>query len=141
MRKYLVDGVSQSAVDCNLPVVSVHRSFSLFLSDCLDGITGNPGDCLRLVAHPPDPSDGETAPIHLRAHQLFTDAELREGKRRRIVLAMGPEGGWTAKEVEAFIGRGFQTLSLGRRVLRVDVAVSLMLGMANEWADLQSPSL
>jgi RsmE family RNA methyltransferase len=37
-------------------------------------------------------------------------------------LAVGPEGGFTAAEVEAAKSRGWQTASLGPRVLRVETA-------------------
>lgn len=47
-----------------------------------------------------------------------------------IVIATGPEGGWTDTEVEEAIARGFQPVSLGRRILRAVtapiVAVSLV---------------
>jgi 16S rRNA (uracil1498-N3)-methyltransferase len=35
-----------------------------------------------------------------------------------IAIALGPEGGWTEREVQMALQAGFQTVSLGRRVLR-----------------------
>lgn len=47
-----------------------------------------------------------------------------------IVIAIGPEGGWTEKEIENAIASGFQPVSLGRRILRAVtapiVAISLI---------------
>lgn len=37
-------------------------------------------------------------------------------------LVVGPEGGWSAEEAVEFAGRGFRSVSLGRRTLRADVA-------------------
>jgi len=47
-----------------------------------------------------------------------------------IIIAIGPEGGWTNQEIEIAVESGFQPISLGRRVLRAVtapiVAVSLI---------------
>ncbi|MBR8828795.1 MAG: 16S rRNA (uracil(1498)-N(3))-methyltransferase [Gomphosphaeria aponina SAG 52.96 = DSM 107014] len=45
-----------------------------------------------------------------------------EKKENEIIIATGPEGGWTEKEVEAAIAAGFQPVSLGRRILRAVTA-------------------
>lgn len=45
----------------------------------------------------------------------------------RVVLAVGPEGGWVPSEVRAFQERGFQLVHLGPRILRTDIAVSRRL--------------
>ncbi|WP_414548785.1 16S rRNA (uracil(1498)-N(3))-methyltransferase [Anabaena sp. CCY 0017] len=39
-----------------------------------------------------------------------------------IVIATGPEGGWTEAEIENAIASGFQPVSLGRRILRAVTA-------------------
>mgnify|MGYP005837407181 CR=1 FL=1 len=39
-----------------------------------------------------------------------------------VVIAIGPEGGWTTAEVEQAIAVGFQPVSLGRRILRAVTA-------------------
>lgn len=39
-----------------------------------------------------------------------------------ITIATGPEGGWTPEEVEGAIAAGFQSISLGKRVLRAVTA-------------------
>ena len=44
------------------------------------------------------------------------------------VLAIGPEGGWIERELETFIARGFQPVSLGAPILRVEAAVASALG-------------
>jgi RsmE family RNA methyltransferase len=44
------------------------------------------------------------------------------------VLAIGPEGGWIARELETFVARGFSPVSLGAAILRVETAVAAALG-------------
>ncbi|MFN6569837.1 16S rRNA (uracil(1498)-N(3))-methyltransferase [Dendronalium sp. ChiSLP03b] len=39
-----------------------------------------------------------------------------------MIIATGPEGGWTEKEIENAIATGFQPVSLGRRILRAVTA-------------------
>ncbi len=46
-----------------------------------------------------------------------------------IVIATGPEGGWTAKEIESAIAAGFQPVSLGRRILRAVTAPVVALSL------------
>jgi len=65
----------------------------------------------RLIAHPGAP------PIE----QVVT-------ARAPTVLAIGPEGGWIERELETFVARGFQPVSLGTPILRVEAAVASALG-------------
>ncbi len=46
-----------------------------------------------------------------------------------VVIATGPEGGWTALEVEQAIAAGFQPVSLGRRILRAVTAPIVALSL------------
>ncbi len=46
-----------------------------------------------------------------------------------IVIATGPEGGWTAAETENAIASGFQPVSLGRRILRAVTAPLVALSL------------
>ncbi|EHM10297.1 RNA methyltransferase, RsmE family [Thermanaerovibrio velox DSM 12556] len=47
-----------------------------------------------------------------------------------LAIAVGPEGDWTAREVEILKGAGFKAVSLGPRVLRASTAVAAALGAA-----------
>ena len=44
------------------------------------------------------------------------------------VLAVGPELGWNDFEREAFAQLGFQSISLGQRIMRIETAVTALLG-------------
>ena len=53
-----------------------------------------------------------------------------------IMLAIGPEGGWTAAEIALFTGAGWQSASLGPRILRVETAAIAALAIVNAAACL-----
>jgi len=54
-----------------------------------------------------------------------------EGAPGRVVLAIGPEGGFTGRELGHLQDRGFALGSLGSRVLRSDVATVAALARAH----------
>ena len=82
------------------------------------------GEGCRLVAHP-SPSEHEGAAV---------PAVASSG---RLLLAIGPEGGWRAAELELLRQHNFATFSLGSRVLTTETAtVALLSGLkslANDW--------
>ncbi len=47
---------------------------------------------------------------------------LEDNKSKNITIATGPEGGFTAQEVEKAIAAGFEPVSLGNRILRAITA-------------------
>ena len=102
-RPLLVDGLMQSGTSA-LPRIETRRNFRAFVRDELDAAfpTAN-----RVVAHP----YGASA----------RGASAADGGR--LLLAVGPEGGWTDEEVELLESRGFARYSLGRRILRTDTAL------------------
>ncbi|WP_193198525.1 16S rRNA (uracil(1498)-N(3))-methyltransferase [Nostoc sp. MG11] len=54
---------------------------------------------------------------------------LQHKQEGTIIVATGPEGGWTAKEIESAIAAGFQPVSLGRRILRAVTAPVVALSL------------
>ena len=102
-RPLLVDGLMQSGTSA-LPRIETRRNFRAFVRDELDAAfpTAN-----RVVAHPYGAST--------------RGASAADGGR--LLLAVGPEGGWTDEEVELLEARGFARYSLGRRILRTDTAL------------------
>mmetsp|Transcript_11773 Transcript_11773/g.29839 ORF Transcript_11773/g.29839 Transcript_11773/m.29839 type:complete len:293 (+) Transcript_11773:123-1001(+) len=55
--------------------------------------------------------------------------------RKRVILAIGSERGWTEDESKLFQEAGFEPASLGRSILRVDTAVIAGLGIASATLD------
>jgi 16S rRNA (uracil1498-N3)-methyltransferase len=113
-RPLLIEGLQQ-ARDTSVPRVSVHRQFRILVEDRLDALTDAR---LRLVAHP------------------HSGARLRDTLADRgaspVLLAVGPEGGWNDFELALLESRGFQSIGLGARTLRVDTACVVLLGILRE---------
>ena len=103
-RPLLIEGLQQ-AQDTHLPRVSIHRRFRPLVEDQLDAQSSADG---RLVAHPA----GNATPI----------AGAWPHGARRVLLAVGPEGGWDDFELRLLGDRGFRPVSLGARTLRTDTA-------------------
>ncbi len=56
-----------------------------------------------------------------------------------ILLLIGPEGGWSSEEMDAFYEQRLHFASLGPRILRADTAAVLATGMAAQQMEGQSP--
>jgi len=117
-RPLLVEGLQQ-ARDTRLPAVSIHKRFKVLIEDELHGL-GDPAG-LRLVA---DPSAQEAV-----SAALSTDR--RDGHDRRVLLAVGPEGGWNAYEIALLQSRGFRPVGMGDRTLRTDTACVALLALVH----------
>lgn len=107
-RPLLVDGLMQSGTTA-LPRLEAHRNFRRWLEDELD-VTFR-SSRWRIVAHP-------------YGAEGSVECNGRDG---RLLLAVGPEGGWTEEEVELLEGKGFVRHSLGPRILRTDTAIVALL--------------
>ena len=95
-RSLLIEGLTQ-ARDTRVPVVTVHRQFRKLVEDELDGLSR---DTLRIVGHP---GGGEGV-----------SAALRSRGGRRVLVAIGPEGGWNGFELTMLESRGFTPRVLAR---------------------------
>ena len=95
-------------------MVSIHRQFKVLVDDPLDSLfsTG-----VRLAAHP-----GST---------MSAGAAVREHPHQRVLIAIGPEGGWSAFELAQLEARGFRRIGLGPRTLRVDTACTAVLAVVH----------
>jgi len=116
-RPRLIEGLEQ-ARDTRLPVVRIMPSFDRFAARELPSL---PGDAIRLIAHPGAPG-------------RVSDSVAGAAPDARIVVAIGPEGGWTPDERAAFVDAGFHEIGLGPRALRTDTAVIALLALVNEAA-------
>ena len=106
IHEYLLQGLEQSR-DTVLPQVHSHPRFKPFVEDLLpamiqgkQALVAHPGD------YPPCPRD-------------------RAGP---TLLVIGPEGGFIPYEVQKLQEAGCETVSLGPRILRVENAVTSVLG-------------
>jgi RsmE family RNA methyltransferase len=112
-RPLLLEGLQQ-ARDTHLPVVSIHRQFRRLVEDELASASNAD---LSMVADPAS----EASPF--TAIQPAT---------RRVLLAIGPEGGWNRFELELLRSRGFIGVGIGPRTLRSDTACVALLAVMHE---------
>lgn len=111
MRQRLLDGLEQAG-DSLLPQVSIHKRFRPFAEDILPKISKEYRE--MALAHPGSPLNlGQLMPPPL------------EGK---ILLLIGPEGGWVDFEISLFAAQGVRPFHLGPRILRVDSVIPSLLG-------------
>lgn len=68
-------------------------------------------------------------------HQAFLSSD-RLGLPGDTVCVVGPEGGFTLREVQALEQAGFEALSMGTRILRWETAAMMALGL-HWWARQQ----
>ena len=107
----LIDGLMQSGATI-LPRVHIHPRIKTFFAEILPTLlTPN---TLPLLAHP-----GSATP-----HSSLLTPNCFDV---RPLLAIGPDGGWTAEEQEKFFAAGFTPFSLGERPLRTDTACVALL--------------
>ena len=113
-RPLLIEGLQQ-ARDTRLPKVSIHRRFKVLVEDELGGLFQRG---LRLVADP--------------IAERPAGAVVRESLEERILLAIGPEGGWNDFETNLLEAHGFQAVGLGSRTLRTDTACIALLALVHD---------
>lgn len=106
LREKLLLGLEQAGDTC-LPSLQLEKRFKPFVEDRLPALAANR---LGLLAHP---RGNRPMPTNLQAP---------------AILAIGPEGGWTDYECESLMAAGFEAVSMGSRVLRVETAVAALLG-------------
>ncbi len=52
---------------------------------------------------------------------------------RKIYAAIGPEGGWTSSELSSFADSGWQSVSLGKNILRTETAAIAVASLIGAW--------
>jgi len=112
MQAHLLKGMSQGK-QTRLPEIGIHERFRAFVETTLPAIlTDDPGT-LRIIPT-------------LDAEVPLSERYPRETKS--VLAAVGPEGGWVDFEREQFTALGFQPVTLGRWVLRVEHAITTLIG-------------
>ncbi|MGI5870299.1 MAG: 16S rRNA (uracil(1498)-N(3))-methyltransferase [Kiritimatiellia bacterium] len=109
-RPLLLEGLAQAG-DTRLPHVHLARRLKPLVEDVLA-----PGYAtgFKWIAHPGARRGQPPAATGVR------------------LLAVGPEGGWSAYELDMFEACGFETFSLGDRTLRTDTACIALLAVFSQ---------
>jgi 16S rRNA (uracil1498-N3)-methyltransferase len=71
-------------------------------------------------------------------HQSLDQVRERQGDAKAVLLAIGPEGGFTAEEAETARAQNFELIQLGRRILRAETAAVTAITLVQFlWGDLR----
>jgi len=156
LRDRLIEGLCQAG-DVKLPKVQIVKNLKQFLENDLDE-QFPVNNYARVMAHPQRPNHNDAnVPKRMRDIDFPSDNNNNNNNNnnptsgtkksslasssssssasspRRILLAVGPEGGWEEpNELERFQRHGFQQVTLGSRVLRSDCAVVSLLALAQD---------
>ena len=124
-RPLLIDGLMQAGTSI-LPTLETRRNFRKFVKEELDGLWP---ESRRIVAHPYGADSTRISANMANARESFVEIRsIREDScSETVVLAVGPEGGWTDEEVALLEEHGFARYSLGSRILRTDTATIALL--------------
>jgi 16S rRNA (uracil1498-N3)-methyltransferase len=105
LREHCISGLEQ-AMDTQLPSIRQFKLFKPFAEDHLPAMVANREGWF---AHPGMPSGAPATP-------------------EKLLLAIGPEGGFTPYEVSKLTAAGLHGFHIGRRILRMETAVPALLG-------------
>jgi 16S rRNA (uracil1498-N3)-methyltransferase len=93
------------------------------------------------ISQPVKLKDALALPGHLRILLSETESDamlkdvLQSDRRDGVVLALGPEGGWTDEELKLFQQAGWISASLGNTILRAETAAIAVLAVVlSEWS-------
>ncbi len=111
----LLEGLQQ-ARDTWMPRVTVHRQFRRLVEDELDALCPA---AIRLVAEP-----GEAPRVSRALAHAPPEA--------RVLLAVGPEGGWNAFELSQLEAHRFTRVGMQARTLRSDTACVALLTLVHD---------
>lgn len=121
-RPLLLEGLQQ-ARDTRLPKVSIHKRLTVLVEDDLDRLFP---EGRRLVAHPAGSSGSA-----LGSGESFR-SRLSSGVRERVLLAIGPEGGWNDFELALLERHHFLRVSIGARTLATTTACISALTLVHD---------
>jgi 16S rRNA (uracil1498-N3)-methyltransferase len=106
LKEHCILGLEQ-ACDTVMPEIIIKRRFKPFVEDEIPAIIKH---TRALVANP---SAKKCCPCEVN---------------KPVTLAIGPEGGYIPFEIDLFTSKGFEEVTMGKRVLRVEHAVPAIMG-------------
>ena len=127
-RPLFIDGLMQAGTSI-LPTLETRRNFRKFIKEELDTLWPK---SRRIVAHPYGAGEDfrretlDANPVSGLKSNVLSSLSSNV-LCPRLLLAIGPEGGWTDDEVALLEEPGFARYSLGSRILRTDTATIALL--------------
>jgi 16S rRNA (uracil1498-N3)-methyltransferase len=111
----LVRAVIEASKQCGRNRLMVIHDAQNWADFAVSPVARDRSNVLRLIAHP---GGGK-----------FSLDLLGAGPPDRVLLAVGPEGGFTPEEVELALAAGWIAIDLGPRILRIETAAVLLSGL------------
>ena len=109
----------ESAQQCRRERIPEVSSYIKYL-DVIDGDYD-----IKLFAYEELTGKGKTIPETLKEHKAG----------EKVLLVIGPEGGFTPEEAELAKEKGFTMVSLGRRILRAETAAIYGASLISSWSE------
>ena len=106
IKETMILGLEQ-AKDTIMPKIEIKNLFKPFVEDEIPDIIS---DTKAIVAHPTG------------------DRECLRNKDEKITLLIGPEGGLIPFEIDILKTQGFEAMTLGNRILRVETVLPYIIG-------------
>ena len=120
LRRQVIEATKQCRRS-RLMQISPERSITGCVTEITSCDSGDKaGDVAGWIAHPR--SDGDFGQCDLTRLTQIT-------LPRRVLILIGPEGGFTGQEVESAMALGVQPLDLGPRILRVETAAMVLTAL------------
>ena len=120
IQQEIIKGLEQ-AFDTVPPEVLIHSHYPKFIRESLPKVLGEKESAnpIKLIADTRVSSDLTSKSVGFAADS------------QPVVIAIGPESGWTAEEAGDFKNLGFISITLGERILRVDAAATVLIAQVN----------
>jgi len=119
----LIKGLEQ-ARDTIPAKVEICTNFKSFMKDNWSKLEPDPEQAaLKILAH-------------TESNASISNTRLLTGQS--VIMAIGPEAGWAPEEVLLFKDKGFQAVTLGERILRVEYALVSLISKIDLLADINS---
>ncbi len=119
--KMLLDGTVQAG-STHVPQLFLHKT----LGECLEAVTGNGRlEGGRLL---PDQNSNLLLALDNRRPTCSLTKAMEGSKvimKKNLVAAIGSERGWTDKERDFLVEKGFTLCSMGERILRTETAATV----------------
>lgn len=111
----LMEGLQQAG-DTQMPEASIHRDFPTLIKQNVNMFD------VRLTGHP-------------SANSGLAPCIDRNIAMSKTLVAIGPEGGWSKRELDLLLEYDFHLFAISKRILRTDTACIAILSILHHLAD------
>ena len=81
------------------------------------------------------PAHGQCYTLHPQTETSWSEEKANIIAADEITLAIGPEGGWSSRDIESLAATGFTNLTFGPRIMRTETAAPALLAAIGSLID------